>query len=108
MIGSVHSDWRLFNAHVALSPRLRMLQQALQQGAADALPTFWQIIARNGTPLLEPIPNDRNAEFTYAPTFVDFLTQELLPWVRTHYQVTSDPQQTIIGGASFGGFSAIR
>jgi len=50
---------------------------------------------------------DRNAEFTCAPTFVDFLTQELLPWVRTHYQVTSDPQQTIIGGASFGGLAAL-
>jgi hypothetical protein len=35
-----------------------MLQQALQQGAADVLPAFWQIITRNGTPLLEPIPDD--------------------------------------------------
>jgi enterochelin esterase-like enzyme len=50
---------------------------------------------------------DRNAEFTCAPTFVDVLTHELLPWVRTHYQVTSDSQHTIIGGASFGGLAAL-
>src|SRR5688572_14367600 len=41
-----------------LSPRLRTLQHALQQGASDALPTFWQIIARQGTPLIEPSPDD--------------------------------------------------
>jgi hypothetical protein len=41
-----------------ISPRLRMLQQAFQQGAADALSAFWQLIARNGTPLVEPIADD--------------------------------------------------
>src|SRR5436190_934960 len=41
-----------------ISPRLRMLQHALQQGAADALPAFWQMIARKGTPLVEPIADE--------------------------------------------------
>ena len=51
---------------------------------------------------------DRNAEFTCAASFVDFLVQELLPWIQAHYQVTSDPEQTVIGGASFGGLAALH
>jgi enterochelin esterase-like enzyme len=45
---------------------------------------------------------------TCAARFVDFLTQELLPWIHTHYQVTRDPQRTVIGGASFGGLAALH
>jgi enterochelin esterase-like enzyme len=38
--------------------------------------------------------------------FGDFIAQELLPWVRAHANVTSDPRQVVIGGASAGGHSA--
>jgi enterochelin esterase family protein len=34
------------------------------------------------------------------------LSQELLPWVRQHYHVTSDPARTIVGGSSYGGLAA--
>jgi enterochelin esterase-like enzyme len=51
---------------------------------------------------------DRNAEFTCVAPFVDFLMQELLPWIHAHHQVTRDPQQTVIGGASFGGLAALH
>jgi len=37
---------------------------------------------------------------------VDFLAQELLPWVRQHYHVTTDPTRTVVGGFSYGGLAA--
>lgn len=41
-----------------LSPRLVRLQYELEQGHTSALPSFWQDIARQGSPLIEPIEND--------------------------------------------------
>lgn len=50
--------------------------------------------------------NKRNLELPcYAP-FIDSLTQELLPWLKRNYQVTSDPSQTIVAGSSYGGLAA--
>lgn len=40
------------------------------------------------------------------PQFVKFLSTELMPWVRQHYNVTRDPHQTIITGSSAGGLAA--
>lgn len=34
--------------------------------------------------------------------FNDFLVRELIPWVREHYHVTSEPSATTIGGIGFG------
>lgn len=48
----------------------------------------------------------RDRELTCNPQFAEFLTKELLPWVRQRYHVTTDPSQTVIGGASFGGLAA--
>ncbi len=48
----------------------------------------------------------RNRELFLYPPFVDFLTQELIPWVHEHYHVTHDPAQTIVGGGSGGGLAA--
>jgi enterochelin esterase family protein len=49
---------------------------------------------------------DRGHELGCYPPFVDFLAQELLPFVRERYRVTSDPDQAIVGGASLGGLAA--
>ncbi|MEM7131742.1 MAG: enterochelin esterase [Chloroflexota bacterium] len=53
-----------------------------------------------------PDAQTRNQELASHPPFADFLTQELLPWVRQNYTVTSNPAQTIIGGSSHGGQGA--
>lgn len=45
-------------SETAVSPRLHMLQQALRAGHAEALGTFWQQLAAQGAPLVEPIPGD--------------------------------------------------
>ncbi|GER90299.1 hypothetical protein KDW_44610 [Dictyobacter vulcani] len=53
-----------------------------------------------------PDQEARNRELTCHQPFVDFLTQELMPWLHEHYNVTSDPAHTIVGGCSFGGLAA--
>jgi enterochelin esterase-like enzyme len=49
---------------------------------------------------------DRGRELTCYPPFVDFLAQELLPFVHERYHITSDPHRTIVSGASLGALAA--
>lgn len=48
----------------------------------------------------------RNQELPCYPLFIDSLTQELLPWLKQNYHVTSNPSQTIVAGSSYGGVAA--
>ncbi len=43
-----------------LSPRIAALQKELQAGNRAALESFWQEVAKLGTPLVEPTPDKRN------------------------------------------------
>jgi enterochelin esterase-like enzyme len=47
--------------------------------------------------------NERLRELGCSESFSDFLSQELLPWARQKYNVTSAPSHTIVGGMSAGG-----
>ncbi len=40
------------------SPRLVALERALASGDGTSLDAFWRAVARDGTPLIEPIPDD--------------------------------------------------
>lgn len=53
-----------------------------------------------------PTQKDRILELACYPPFNKFLAQELIPWIRQHYNVTSNPAQTIVGGQSRGGLAA--
>src|SRR5258708_2998894 len=62
-------------------------------------------------PLVAVLPDSldqktRSLELPCYEPFVEYLKQELLPWVRTHYHVTSDPTRTIVAGSSYGGLAA--
>lgn len=48
----------------------------------------------------------RNVEQTNHRPFVDFLAEELLPWARNHWNVTTDPRRTIVTGVSSGGLTS--
>jgi enterochelin esterase-like enzyme len=70
------------------------------------------LIAENRIPpmiviLIDNAPGDARArELPCNPNFADFLSFELIPWVRRLYNVTADPQQTVVGGSSYGGLAA--
>lgn len=53
-----------------------------------------------------PESGARGRESTFHQPFLDFVTMELLPWIRLHYHVTSDPAQTAIGGLGESAVSA--
>jgi enterochelin esterase family protein len=53
-----------------------------------------------------PDEETRARELACHPPFVDFLTQELLPWASGRYHITADPIRTVVGGFSCGGLAA--
>jgi enterochelin esterase family protein len=55
---------------------------------------------------VENLPRRRLVDLVASSEFADFLATELLPWVRTHYNVTKNPAQVAVGGYSAGGLAA--
>lgn len=51
-------------------------------------------------------PGARRHELACNPHFAKFVSEELRGWITDSYNVTSDPDQTILGGASLGGVAA--
>jgi len=62
--------------------------------------------------LIDNPPGSRVSDLQYNSAFVNFLADELLPWLHAHFDVTHEPQMTVIGGYSMGGaaaaFAALR
>ena len=56
--------------------------------------------------LANPSPEARTLELSCHPPFAEFLTQELLPWVRRSFPITTDPARIAIAGSSLGGLAA--
>ncbi len=52
-------------------------------------------------------PGARIKELWYHEPFNNFLAKEIIFWVRRHYHVTSNPQQTVVAGLSLGGGAAL-
>ncbi len=48
----------------------------------------------------------RNRELPCGRPFLEYLTDELLPWAREQYRITTDPARTIVAGQSHGGQAA--
>ncbi len=49
---------------------------------------------------------NRNLETSCYEPLNEFLVRELIPWVRGHYRITSNPAETIVAGGSGGGLAA--
>jgi len=49
---------------------------------------------------------DREEELTCSAPYADFTAKELIPWVQSHYNVSAEPTNTIVGGLSLGGLMA--
>src|SRR5712691_6639622 len=55
---------------------------------------------------VENVSRRRLVDLVANPEFADFMAMELVPWVRSHYNVTKDPEQTVVTGYSAGGLAA--
>jgi enterochelin esterase family protein len=70
------------------------------------------IAARRIVSLVALLPDSldqetRSLELPCHRPFVDFLTEELLPWAGGRWSLTSDPGGTVAAGSSFGGLAAV-
>jgi enterochelin esterase-like enzyme len=83
--------------HPSLVPVPTILDNLLHEGK---LPPFVAVFPDSLTTEI------RSRELPYYPPFVEFLTHELLPWVRARCHITSDPAHTIVAGSSYGGLAA--
>ncbi len=52
-------------------------------------------------------PGGREVDLSYNEDFARFVTDELVPWVQEHTNVSTRPENTFIGGSSLGGLSAM-
>jgi enterochelin esterase-like enzyme len=52
------------------------------------------------------VGNRRLVDLFANPDFADFVSTELVPWVRANYNVTTNPSRAAVGGYSAGGFAA--
>jgi enterochelin esterase-like enzyme len=68
--------------------------------AASKIPPTVAVLIAN------PTQDSRNKELPPNPQFADFLAKELVPWIHSHYNVTSDPGRTVVAGSSLGGLAA--
>ena len=68
--------------------------------AASKVPPTVAVLIAN------PTQETRNQELPPNPQFADFLAKELIPWIHAHYNVTADPQKTVVAGSSLGGLAA--
>src|SRR6185503_3888854 len=55
---------------------------------------------------VDNIPRRRLVDLVASDEFADFMAQELMPWIRSHYNVTKDAKQTVITGYSAGGLAS--
>jgi enterochelin esterase family protein len=69
--------------------------------AESRLPPLVAVFVNNAT------ATSRSTELGCSESFTGFLAEELLPWLRSDYQVTDDPSRSVIGGTSLGGLAAV-
>jgi enterochelin esterase family protein len=67
--------------------------------ASGKLPAMVVVMVHN-------LPGRRVFDLVDNATFGNFMAKELVPWIRSHYNVVHDPAKTVIGGSSAGGFGA--
>lgn len=68
--------------------------------AKSKLPPMVAVILDN------PTLHSRETEFACYEPYAEFIAREVIPWVRANYNVTSDPDQAVVSGVSFGGLAA--
>ena len=56
---------------------------------------------------VDNVEKNRTKELQCYPPFAEFIINELLPWARDFYHLTTDPEKIGICGTSFGGLSAL-
>ena len=83
-------------AYVTVVPTPRILNNLIH---AEKIPPVVAIFVGNAA-------GARNEELPCNDKFVAFLADELMPWVRERYNVSTDPSKNVVAGSSFGGLAS--
>lgn len=75
------------------------------------LTTLNNLIAASKIPptvavFVENVSRRRLVDLVASDEFADFMAKELVPWIRSHYNVTRDAKETVITGYSAGGLAS--
>ena len=72
--------------------------------------TLDNLIAREKIPPMVAVmvnsQKTRNRDLACSGPFADFLAKELVTWARAKFNVSADPEQTVVSGFSLGGLAA--
>lgn len=91
----------VFDAAPHLDPNGRPVPRVL-----DSLVALGRIPAMVAVFLDDSLGGVRTSELGNNARFAEFMGEELVPWVRQHWNVTHDPHRTIVAGSSAGGLGA--
>lgn len=90
------------------SPESVLKKSAAWQAAVDK-------IASNATPVIVVIPDGRNrwggSQYINSPAqgnYADYICDEIVPFIESHYRVAAGNSNRIIAGHSSGGYGALR
>lgn len=88
----------LFDAHGYLTD-LAMPTTMDNLIAASKIPATVAVLIHN-------VGDRRLKDLVPNPQFADFMAKELVPWMKSHYNITNHPDTTVVGGFSAGGLAA--
>jgi len=71
--------------------------------AGEKIPPIIVILVQN---FLDISLARRASELPPNPKFVEYIIKELLPWIQSKFNITTDPTQSVIAGASYGGIAS--
>jgi len=71
--------------------------------ADDKIPPIIAIMVENFIPVNIAL---RSCELPPNPKFLEYVIKELLPWAHENFNITIDPSQSVIAGASYGGIAS--
>ncbi|UCC20524.1 MAG: hypothetical protein JSV62_04340, partial [Promethearchaeota archaeon] len=71
--------------------------------AEEKIPLLVAIMVENFIPTNTAL---RASELPPNPKFLDYVIKELLPWVHKNYNITTNPSNSVIAGASYGGIAS--
>ena len=97
--GSPYALLLLFDGPAYLSAEQGMPTTMDNLIASATIPSTVAVLVSN-------VADRRLTDLVPNPEFADFMAKELVPWVRSHYNVTTDPSRTVVGGYSAGGLAA--
>lgn len=71
--------------------------------ADNKIPPLVAVMVQN---FMDTSLSQRARELPPNPKFVEYIVKELLPWIHENFNITTNPSQSVVAGASYGGIAS--